>query len=489
MNLKINNNYIYILIFTCFFFLWGVNIGHFNNFFLIPFYEFIFLLNEDIQAQKIFYEIKLSYFILFLLIPIFYGLIKKKNFLLKEIFNNQKYIIIFTLFIFTHFVFVKIYYNELFDKSEIVNLIYLLLLTIIYCHYRNIIIINFKKIIFFYLIIFVGYSIFEDSQYYNLGQCNVDLFLIDMVRKHFQVDLTNSIYLENSHLAIMSVGVFFSSIYILVQDKKINILFLLLFLTEVLVVLNNLSTTYFVCYFITQIFLLFFFLRKINIKFWIFTILLLSINSYLFFSDKNCTVKVTDFKVKEVLEENLEQNETNLTTLIYKRSVIIALNTLKNRSLGWGIDGMDNATHDLMSNYNTNPECDPSSVGYEDKITKDGICNDPNSFDRNGERKKFSTWTIKLLNTKDGLSNIFKMFTEFGIFTFIILFYFIKYIRNIQNIQNINPYNLFIIVLFITMCIRGVGYFNGGFIFCLLEFMYCKNSFDETEFKKNQYKQ
>merc|ERR1712127_811879 len=118
----------------------------------------------------------------------------------------------------------------------------------------------------------------------------------------------------------MSIAVFFSSIYILVQDKKINILFLLLLLTEILVVLNNLSTTYFVCYFISQIVLLFFLLKKINIKFWIFTILLLSINSYLFFSDKSCTVKVTDLKVKEILEENLEKKKSNLTTLIYKRS-------------------------------------------------------------------------------------------------------------------------------------------------------------------------
>ena len=88
---------------------------------------------------------------------------------------------------------------------------------------------------------------------------------------------------------------------------------------------------------------------------------------------------------------------------------------------------------------------------------------------------------IRLLNTKDGLSNLFKMFTEFGIFTFIILFYFIKYIRNIQNI---NPYNLFIIVLFVTMCIRGVGYFNGGFIFCLLEFFYCKKFLMSLNLKK-----
>ena len=486
MNLKINNNYIYILIFTCFFFLWGMNIGQFNNFFLIPFYKIIFLFGEDIQVQKVIYKIKLSYIILFLLGPIFYSLIKKRNFLPKEIFNNQKYIIIFILFIFTHFFLVKIYYQEIINKSEIANLIYFFLLSVIYCHYRNFISINFKKIIIFYLIIFIGYSIYEDSQFYNLGQCNVDLPLIDMIRKHFQVNLTNSIFLENSHLGMMSVAVFFSSIYILIQDKKSNILFLLLLLTEILIVLNNLSTTYFICYFISQIVLLFFLLKKINIKFWIFTILLLSINSYLFFSDKNCIVKVTDLKVKEILEQDLEKKDTNLTTLIYKRSAIIALNTLKNRSLGWGIDGMDNATYDLMSNYNTNPYCEPGSVGYEERIAKDQVCDHPNSFDENGARKKFAPWNIGLLNTKDGLSNIFKMFTEFGIFTFIILFYFIKYIRNIQNV---NPYNLFIIVLFITTCIRGVGYFNGGFIFCLLEFMYYKNYFNETEFKKNQYMQ
>ena len=486
MNLKINNNYIYILIFTCFFFLWGMSIGQFNNFFLIPFYKFLFLFGEDIQVQKVIYKIKLSYIILFLLGPIFYSLIKKRNFLPKEIFNNQKYIIIFILFIFTHFFLVKIYYQEIINKSEIANLIYFFLLSVIYCHYRNFISINFKKIIIFYLIIFIGYSIYEDSQFYNLGQCNVDLPLIDMIRKHFQVNLTNSIFLENSHLGMMSVAVFFSSIYILIQDKKINILFLLLLLIEILIVLNNLSTTYFICYFISQIVLLFFLLKKINIKFWIFTILLLSINSYLFFSDRSCTVKVTDLKVKEILEQDLEKKDTNLTTLIYKRSAIIALNTLKNRSLGWGIDGMDNATYDLMSNYNTNPYCEPGSVGYEERIAKGGVCDDPSSFDENGARKKFAPFRIRLLNTKDGLSNIFKMFTEFGIFTFIILFYFIKYIRNIQNI---NPYNLFIIVLFSTTCIRGVGYFNGGFIFCLLEFMYCKNYFNETEFKKNQYMQ
>jgi len=223
-----------------------------------------------------------------------------------------------------------------------------------------------------------------------------------------------------------------------------------------------------------------------------------------FFSDKNCTVKVTDFKVKEILEQDLEKKDTNLTTLIYKRSVILALNTLKNRPLGWGIDGMDDATQNLLAGYNVS-RC----VGTQRKYQIDDLNSKVNiekftyMLDENNlkyrlkcSEDEYEKWfqlnpkrthsMILQLNFKDGLSNFFKMFTEFGIFTFIILIYFIKYIRNNQNI---NPYNLFIIVLFITMCIRGAGYFNGGFIFCLLEFIYCKNSFDETEFKKNQYKQ
>mgnify|MGYP000250452251 CR=1 FL=1 len=133
-----------------------------------------------------------------------------------------------------------------------------------------------------------------------------------MVRKYTGISLTNSIYIENSHLAMMSIAVFFSCTFILVKEKEINILFLLLFLLEVIIVLNNLSTTYFVCYFFSQITLLFFLFKKLDTRFWIFTILLLSINSYLFFSDKNCTVKVTDFKVKDVIDQNLEKLIYNL---------------------------------------------------------------------------------------------------------------------------------------------------------------------------------
>ena len=118
---------------------------------------------------------------------------------------------------------------------------------------------------------------------------------------------------------------------------------------------------------------------------------------------------------------------------------------------------------------------------YEDK---NKTCDNSSRLitDYLAEDNKRASWKLVWLNTKDGLSNFFKMFTEFGIFAFIIFYYFLRYILNIKNI---NSYNLFIIILFVTMCIRGVGYFNGGFIFCLLEFFYSKKFFNELKFKEN----
>ena len=160
-----------------------------------------------------------------------------------------------------------------------------------------------------------------------------------------------------------------------------------------------------------------------------------------------------------------------MTTLVYKRSAILALNTLKDHSFGWGIDGMDDATQNLMSKYDTRTCSVYNSVG--DEVI---VCTDEELQEFWADTNKRAHWPLNFHNFKDGLSNLFKMFTEFGIFTFIIFYYFLRYILNINNLS---AYNLFIIILFGAMCIRGVGYFNGGFIFCILEFFYCKKFFNE----------
>ena len=78
MNLKINKNYIFILIFTSFLFFWGVTLSDLNDLFKLidqPFSDLTSLILN---------KLKLSYTIIFLLIPIFYNLIKKKKSLSKR---------------------------------------------------------------------------------------------------------------------------------------------------------------------------------------------------------------------------------------------------------------------------------------------------------------------------------------------------------------------------------------------------------------------
>ena len=479
MNIKININYIYIAIFALFFFFWGVNVSLIRDF---PFVGFIYetfvdfdydtrdFLTKDLIKPSV--SFRLSYLIILLMIPVLYSFIKDKALSFKKIFNYQQYIMFFTLFVVAHYFLVKLFYNEIIDKSEIANLLYLISLSVIYCHYREFILVNFKKIVIFYLLIFVFFSIVETGKNYNLGQCNNNIFIIELIYKYLQIDLTNSIYLENAHLGMMSVAVFFSTLYILIKEKKYNIVLLLLFSVEIIIVLNNLSTTYFIGYFFSQLTLLLFFVKRINVKFWIISVIFLLLNSYIFLVDTDCTKKITDFQIEDIRHNNLMKNDTNLTTLIYQRSIIVAKDTLINHSFGWGIDGMDDANLSLLESYN-----ERAKTGADDRSSQQQTDNNDRVTGRNDEG---FYWQLKMLNLKDGLSNLLKLFTEFGIFAFIIYFYFLKYILNIKNI---NSYNLFIIVLFITLSIRAAGYFSGGFIFCLLEFFYREKFTTETKIK------
>jgi hypothetical protein len=162
-------------------------------------------------------------------------------------------------------------------------------------------------------------------------------------------------------------------------------------------------------------------------------------------------MKINDFNLNDIKELKLEKNTSNkyitknLTTFIYERSSVLTINTILHNKLGWGFDGMDNATKNLLNN----PKYADVYVG------------------------------AKVLNLNDGLSNFFKILNEFGIFSLIILFIFIKYLINQKTLS---IFNLFIITLFITLCIRGAGYFNGGFIFCLFEFLYLNKSFYKSKF-------
>jgi hypothetical protein len=416
-----------------FLFLWGVN--------------FLTLKNLEAVGAVSKFNISLRYLIIFLLIPIFF-FIKQNNFFFSiyKIFNNQKYIVIFLLFILFQYFFINILYSQNIKFNEILSLFFFITLALIYSHFRDFLINNFDKLLFIYLFIFIIFSVLSEYNLPNVGSCNNNFYLTNFFQEKLKLNLSKSFYLENSHIGMMMPGVFFSAILII--NKSRNNLFIFLFLLSIIITWINSSSTFFISYIISQVFLFFFFYKKILTKFWVYSFIFFFINCFIFFLNDNCTKKITDINLKNVLEQKISNEGSNkLTSIIYERSIIISLNTIYERPLGWGYDGMYKATDFLLKK----PEYD--NVYH----------------------------LIKLLNLKDGLGNFFKLVTEFGFFSFFIFLFFIKYLFEIKKIH---PYNLFIIVLFITQCLRGAGYLNGGFAFCLFEIFYMKNIFGKKFFIK-----
>ena len=434
MKLKIKYNLIYIFLLISFFFLWDVN----------------FLILKDLVVDDVFskFNISLRYLIIFLLLPILF-FIKKNNliFSIYKIFNNQKYIVFFLLFIVLQYFFSNILYSQTITFNEILSLFFFIFLAFIYSYFRNFLSNNFNKLIFIYLFIFVFFSVFLEYEIPNVGACNNDFYLINFFQEKIKLNFSKSFYLENSHLGMMMPAVFFSAILII--NKSRNYFFLFLFLLSTVITWVNSSSTFFISYIISQVILFFFFYKKIQNKFWIYSFIFFLINCLIFFSNDNCTRKITDINLKNVSEKKIsnEGGSNKLTSIIYERSIIISLNTLYEHPLGWGYDGMYKATDIFLKK----PQ-------YENVYH-----------------------LVKLLNLKDGLGNLFKLVTEFGFFSFFIFLFFIKYLFKIKKIF---LYNLFIIVLFITQCLRGAGYLNGGFAFCLFEILYIKNIFEKKFFIK-----
>ncbi len=382
------------------------------------------------------------------MVPILFNFINNNKYSIYNLFNGQKYIILFSLFIFFHFFLTNIINDQAIGNYEIINLLYLLILSIIFSNYREFISDNFEKILKLFLIILIFFSFYESNNIFNAGQCNNKFFLISFVADNLKLNLSNSIYTENSHLAMMMVGVIFSGFYILITNNKNKMFFLFLLMASILIVLLNYSTTFFVAYLFCQILFIMFFYKKINGNFFLYTTLFLILNSVIFFKDTNCVSKIKDIKPKDIVEKKIDKKDTNLTTLIYQRSAILTIDTIINHPLGWGNDGMDNATINLLEK----PEYRQYTIG--ERLIKGKY------------------YYIYKLNLKDGLSNFFKILNEFGIFSLLVLYFFIKYLLKLKKI---NSYNVFVIAIFITMCVRGAGYYNGGFIFCIFEFIYLKN--------------
>ncbi len=76
---------------------------------------------------------------------------------------------------------------------------------------------------------------------------------------------------------------------------------------------------------------------------------------------------------------------------------------------------------------------------------------------------------VYTLNYNDASANLPKLFTEFGIFTFLLfpLLIIFLFSKNISTDKKV-----FFLGIICTQLVRGAGYFNGGFLFSLIIILY-----------------
>ena len=240
MNLKNINNYIYSFFFICFFFFWDINFLVLKNFIIYGIGQIKYL------------EISYNLAILTLLVPLIYSSFNRKKNDLFKIIKEQRNILSLSLFILIHIITISFFYNKNLQIEDYLSLLFIFALVIIFCKYRNFLFINFDKIIFLFLAILIFFSLYSNNTTYNVGSCLADFYLINYFEKIFNLRLTSVLFKENSHLAMIIVGVLVSSTFFAStkENKYSRYLYLLSIIFLFIYILMNSSSIFFVNIFI-----------------------------------------------------------------------------------------------------------------------------------------------------------------------------------------------------------------------------------------------
>jgi hypothetical protein len=273
--------------------------------------------------------------------------------------------------------------------------------------YKDFFLNNLDKIIYFFLIFFYLFIIFQffsfDDYFKQVSNNCVGCFSILSV-----------FFKENSHLALIAPPVIFYLLFISNYNKFINYFSVIIFL---LICFVNPSLTLYIGLIILFFFTLFFKLKLFKLK-KIFLILLICFTLFKLYTDNVAKIKVAD-----LFNEN---NNINLSTEVYKTSFLVAKNTIFYKPLGYGFNNYSEAF---------------------DKFVGDLII-------YNKE--------VLLLNKKDASNNFSKIVTEFGIFSIFFFYFLISFLFN-NKIDN--KIRIFLALpIIIQTFVRGAGYFNGGFV-------------------------
>lgn len=442
--MQIKNNYI-ISIIASFIFLWGlpstIGLNFDSRFILILILPFI--LKEIIKDIK-----KKSYIFFYLSISIFLFLIFH-SLLLAEKLNIKFYLsVIFLIYLFS----IAYYFHNLFLENK-------------------------KKISYFFIIIFftsiliiyhTGYTINPEPiscgaiKNYLPGKddINSSFYFIHFISSY------EFLFQENSHFAMASVPVIIFFIYLIIE-KKISINSIIVILIFILISILKMSATLIFGLIVSSIVLIFFEYKRIS--FLLFSVLLfLSFILFYVFSqdviclqkinprfndvsilDKEKTIQKSFFeKVDKIFASNfikIDKNKTykkykvddrildnshgSTTSMVFFHALNITSESFLKKPFGWGFQR------------------------YEDAF-----------FEYNKKNPDILFEEVYKFNAQDGTNNFFKIMTEFGIFGFII-YLILAYSLISKKISTENKFFLF--PFLITQSLRGVGYFNAGFILIL----------------------
>ena len=164
-------------------------------------------------------------------------------------------------------------------------------------------------------------------------------------------------------------------------------------------------------------------------------------------------VETKEEKTKQSAIRKKVTNVTNVTSAVFLYHLNVAIFSIVNKPLGYGLNNYEVAFRHFKE------------INKTDK-TEDSLVY------KVGKYFKFNATFYKEfenLNYNDGSSNLFKIIAEFGYLSFIILFLIVYYsfTKKIQFEEKI-----FLIPIIVTQLCRGAGYFNGGFMFCFVYICY-----------------
>lgn len=280
---------------------------------------------------------------------------------------------------------------------------------------------------------------------------------------NFKIGINEFIFKENSHFSILSPALvlFLTSKFIDTKNTFYRIFIIIIFF----IIYNKVTTTFFLSIILSFVLIYAFNFKKFSKKKAAVFIILISILAINFINDQNCikrvdtlVAKIINYSKVYLANSNLEKNKSlkksdvelnentnvelpkknkvgigNLSTAVLFKSSEIAFESIIDRPFGWGLNN-----YILANNY------------YDDvKIYKDY------------ENYKFA----KDLNKNDASNTMIKLIVEVGIFSTIILFFLFKYLINSKVPVD---EKLFYFSIIISHFIRGVGYFNSGFIIILI---------------------